>query len=78
MEFFRPEYWSALPCPPPEDLPNPGIKPKSLVSPALAVGLLPLAPPEKPINMYSCNNFMYYICIIIQYYMSIRCVYPVY
>ena len=26
------EYWSGLPCPPPEDLPNPGIKPVSHVS----------------------------------------------
>ena len=30
------EYWSGLPFPPPGDLPNPGIKPKSLTSPALA------------------------------------------
>ena len=29
-------YWSGLPFPPPGDLPNPGIKPVSLVSPALA------------------------------------------
>ena len=27
MEFSRPEYWSGLPCPPPGDLPNPGIEP---------------------------------------------------
>ena len=27
MEFFRQEYWSALPFPPPRDLPDPGIKP---------------------------------------------------
>ena len=27
MEFFRQEYWSGLPFPPPGDLPNPGIKP---------------------------------------------------
>ncbi|CAI9180829.1 unnamed protein product [Rangifer tarandus platyrhynchus] len=32
----RQEYWSKLPCPLPEDLPNLGIKPASLVSPALA------------------------------------------
>ena len=25
MEFFRQEYWNGLPCPPPGDLPNPGI-----------------------------------------------------
>ena len=27
MEFPRQEYWSGLLCPPPEDLPNQGIKP---------------------------------------------------
>ena len=36
MEFFRPEYWSGLPCPPPGDLPDPGIEPASLASPVLA------------------------------------------
>ena len=30
MGFFRQEYWSVLPCPPPGDLPNPGIKPGSV------------------------------------------------
>ena len=34
--FSRQEYLSGLPCPPPGDLPNPGIKPASLISPALA------------------------------------------
>ena len=33
--FSRHEYWSGLPCPPPADFPYPGIKSKSLVSPAL-------------------------------------------
>ena len=36
MRFFRQEYWSGLPCPSPRDLPNPGIKPVSLMSLALA------------------------------------------
>ena len=35
MEFFRKEYWSGLPFPPPGDLLDPGIKPASAVSPAL-------------------------------------------
>ena len=38
MAFSRQEYWNGLPCPPPGDLPNPGIKPMSLTSPALAGG----------------------------------------
>ena len=33
MGFPRQKYWSGLPCPPPRDLPNPGIKPASLRSP---------------------------------------------
>ena len=36
MGFSRQEYWSGLPCPLPGDLSYPGIKPVSLVSPALA------------------------------------------
>ena len=27
MGFFRQEYWCGLPCPPPGDLPDPGIEP---------------------------------------------------
>ena len=37
-EFPRQEYWSGLPCPPPGNLPNPGIKP---ISPTLQVDSLP-------------------------------------
>ena len=40
MAFSRQEYWSVFPCPPPGDLPNPGIEPTSPVSPALAGGFL--------------------------------------
>ena len=36
--FSNQECWSGLPCPPPGDLPDPGIKPMSLMSPALAGG----------------------------------------
>ena len=35
-EFSRQEYWSGLPFPTPGDLPDPGIEPMSLASPALA------------------------------------------
>ena len=38
MGFSRQEYWSGLPLPSPRDLPDPGIKARSLVSPALAGG----------------------------------------
>ena len=36
MEFSSQDYWSGLPLPTPGDLPYPGIKAMSLVSPALA------------------------------------------
>ena len=38
MGFSRQEYWSGLPFPSPGDLPNPGIEPTYLRSPALADG----------------------------------------
>ena len=45
--FSRQEYWSGLPCPPPGDLPNPGMEPRF---PALQVNSLPSEPPGKPMN----------------------------
>ena len=54
------EYWSGLPCPPPGDLPDPGIEPRS---PALQIDSLPSESPGKPIdqiiryyNFRSCLN----------------------
>ena len=44
MEFSRQEYWSGWPFPPPVDLPDPGIKSVSLVSPALAGGFFTTVP----------------------------------
>ena len=38
MGFSRQEYWSGLPFAPLGDLPDPGIEPESLASPALAGG----------------------------------------
>ena len=46
--FSRQEYRNELPCPPPEGLPDPGIKPRS---PTLQVDSLPSEPPEKPKNI---------------------------
>jgi len=45
MGFSRQEYWSGFPCPPPRDLPNPGIEP---MSPALQADSLPSEPLGKP------------------------------
>ena len=46
--FSRQEYWTGLPCPPPGDLPNPGI---ILSSPALQAGLYCLSHQGSP---YMC------------------------
>ena len=48
MGFFRQEFWSGLTFPPPGDLPNPGIEPGSLMSPALAGRLFITEPPGEP------------------------------
>ena len=47
MGFSRQENWSGLPCPPPVDLPNPGIKPISLATPVFQAGSLTTEPPWK-------------------------------
>ena len=48
------EYWSGLPFPPPGDLPDPGIKPRS---PALQADILPSEPPRKPLQLSSQPSF---------------------
>ena len=44
--FSRQGYWSGLPFPSPEGLPDPGIEPRS---PALQAVSLPSEPPVKPL-----------------------------
>ena len=43
--FSRQEHWSGLPCPPPGNLPHPGIKP---TSPAMAGGFFTTEMPGEP------------------------------
>ena len=45
MEFLRQGYWSGLPFSTPGDLPDTGIEPASIVSPALAGRFFTTAPP---------------------------------
>ena len=49
MVFPRQEYWSGLPFPPPEDLPDPGTEAMSL---ALVSGFFTTEPPGKPLMNY--------------------------
>ena len=57
-----PEYCSALPCPPPGDLPNPEIEPMSITSPALAGAFFTTSTiwkaPDKR-HMYMYKKYIY-------------------
>ena len=56
IEFSRQGYWRGLLCPPPGDLPEPGIKLESLMSNLFwQVGSLPLAPPAAK-SLESCST----------------------
>ena len=56
MGFSRQEYWRGLPCPPPEDLPNPGIKLAFLMSPALAGGFFTSSAGKPKLRVRSCYS----------------------
>ena len=49
MRFFRQEYWSGLPFPPPGDLPDLRIEPVSPASSALLADSLPTESLGKPL-----------------------------
>ena len=46
------EYWSGLPCPPPGDFPDAGIKSASSVAPALQADFLPNEPLGEACNWH--------------------------
>ena len=55
MEFSRQEYWSTLPFPSPEYLPDPGIEPGS---PVLQMDSLLTEPPGVGKTKYICIYFI--------------------
>ena len=56
MGFSRQQYWSGLPFPPPGDLPDPGVKLVSPVSPATAGGFLSAV----SVQSFSVSVFIYW------------------
>ena len=53
------DFWgknTEFPFPPPRDLPNPGVEPASLVSPALAGRFFTTEPLGKPVIVYEASN----------------------
>ena len=56
LGFSRQEYWSGLPFPPARDLPEPGIKPAALVSPALAGGFFTTSTTWEALKLVDVTN----------------------
>ena len=54
MELSWQEYWSGLPCPAPQDLPNPGIEP---TSPALQADSLLLGHQARPCFLVAIGKY---------------------
>ena len=60
--FSRQKYRNRLPCPPPGDLPDPGIEPMPLAAAALPVDPLLLNHQGSPVKVYEqCSMKAYYI-----------------
>ena len=56
LGFSRQGYWGGLPCPPPGELPDPGIKP---MSPAFQADSFTTEPPGKPLSYTCMHSFSY-------------------
>ena len=74
MGLPRQEFWSGLLFPSPGDLPEAGIEPVSLASPALAGGLFATEPPGKPtkfhemVYIFSDSKTIHFSLVVIFFY----------
>ena len=59
MGFSRQEYWSGLPCPPPGDLPNPRIEPRSLASQVDSLLLIVCFDVQKLLRLIRSHLFIF-------------------
>ena len=71
MGFSRQEYWSGMPYPPPGDLPDPGIEPALLMSPALTVGLFTTSATWG--SLFSTSLSAFVVCVVFDDSHSDRC-----
>ena len=66
MRFSRQEYWSGLPFPTPEDLPDPGIEPRLL-------SLLPWQADSLPLSHHGSPLLIYYLFIWLLWVLFVAC-----
>ena len=71
MGFTRQEYWSGLPCLHPGDLPDLGIEPASLMSPALQASSLPPVLHRKPFHHYMKTLSAFFTLILSRVYSGV-------
>ena len=76
MGFPRQGYWSGLLCPPPGDLPDPGIETESLVSPALAGGFFTTSVAWKALCLSSKSHHKTFIESWCKHVLPSSCVVP--
>ena len=57
----RQEHWGGWPCPPPGDLPHPGIKAASLMSLALSAGFFTMRATGRPTGTVTVFSFTFVI-----------------
>ena len=75
MGFFRQEDWIGLPCPSPGGLPNSGIEPAFLTSPALECGFFTTSATwEAPKDSLLCHNFIYLFLFFTSFFFWLHCV----
>ena len=82
MGFSRQGYWSGLPCPSLGDLPDPGIEPTSLMSPALASGFLTTSATRCTHWFFYCFSLLWTIwvplltfCFLLFFCQLVFCIY---
>ena len=76
MGFSRQEYWSGLPCPPPGDLPHPGIEPGSLTSPALADRFFTTSATWEPLMINAFQLIPHLILYSLIYFLLLFVLFP--
>ena len=69
--FSRQEYWSGSPCPLLGDLPDPGMQPTSLMSPALTGGFFTTSPTWLPSHIHIYTHMCIYVSTDLHMYTCI-------